>query len=96
MATLFFSNFKGAIMLTSLPENTGEIQNELGHWYTYRPNSSLWGLQHGLTVEIDVLDGVRSARLLKTVIYVAVDEGADGSPVLEKWALKKHHAYLRG
>jgi hypothetical protein len=82
-------------MLTSLPENTGEFQNELNNWFTYRPNSNKWGLQHGLTVEIDVLDGTRCAKLLKTVVYVAVDENDDGSPILEKWAIKKHNHYTR-
>jgi hypothetical protein len=82
-------------MLTSLPENTGEFQNELNNWYTFRPNSCNWGLKHGLPLEIDVLDGMRSAKLLKTVVYVAVDENEDGSPVLEKWNVKKINHYIR-
>ena len=35
----------------------------------------------------------RAARVLKTVAYVAVDEAADGSPVLEKWKLRDHRQY---
>lgn len=37
----------------------------------------------------------RAARVLKTVVYVAVDEDADGNPVLEKWRIKGHRAYYR-
>ena len=42
---------------------------------------------------ICVLDGTRCARVLKTVAYIVTDEAADGSPVVEKWAIKQHRAY---
>jgi len=32
--------------------------------------------------------GVRPARLLKTVLYVATDEADDGAPVWEKWQIR--------
>ena len=35
----------------------------------------------------------RMARVLKTVAYVAVDEDADGNPVIEKWSIKQHREY---
>ncbi len=35
----------------------------------------------------------RYARILKTVAYVVVDENADGTPVVEKWAIKRHTLY---
>lgn len=41
-----------------------------------------------------VADGTsRFARVLKTVAYVVVDENADGTPVVEKWAIKGHTLY---
>ena len=36
---------------------------------------------------------VRAARVLKTVAYIVIDEEADGTPVVEKWAIKNHIAY---
>lgn len=69
---------------------TGEFQEkDYGKWFTYRASENTFGLPH----EIDVLDGTRFAKVMKTVAYVAVDEDADGNPVLEKWDLKKHHVY---
>lgn len=40
--------------------------------------------------EIYVADGVRFAKVLKTVAYVAVDEAEDGTPVIEKWVIKHY------
>jgi hypothetical protein len=73
--------------------NLGNFENELGNGYTYRPSRNPWGLAHGLPHEVDVLDGTRAAIVKKTVLYIAVDEAADGTPVLEKWHLKKHTQY---
>ena len=36
---------------------------------------------------------MRYAKVLKTVVYVVVDENADGSPVVQKWPIKKHWEY---
>lgn len=36
--------------------------------------------------------GYRAARVLGTVVYVAVDEDNNG-PVVEKWAIKQHRKY---
>ena len=33
----------------------------------------------------------RYAKVLKTVAYVVVDEAADGSPIVEKWQLKRNY-----
>lgn len=38
----------------------------------------------------------RCARVLKTVAYVVVDEAADGSPVVEKWAIANFRKYDLG
>lgn len=35
----------------------------------------------------------RLAKVLKTVAYVVVDEDADGQPVIEKWAIRRHRIY---
>ena len=40
-------------------------------------------------------DGDRAARVGKTVAHVVIDEAADGSPVVEKWTLRRHRAYPR-
>jgi hypothetical protein len=45
--------------------------------------------------EVDVLDGVRFARVLKTVAYVCTDEDAAGKPVFQIWKIKKHSIYAK-
>jgi len=35
----------------------------------------------------------RYAKILKTVAYVVIDENADGTPVVEKWNIKKFKNY---
>ena len=41
-----------------------------------------------------VADGsYRFARVLKTVAYIVVGENDDGTPVVEKWAIKGHTLY---
>jgi hypothetical protein len=42
---------------------------------------------------LHTLDGVRYARILKTVAYIAVDEDAYGMPVVEKWYITSHKKY---
>jgi hypothetical protein len=36
---------------------------------------------------------VRAANIKQTVAYVAIDEDAEGRPVLERWPLKQHRHY---
>ena len=43
--------------------------------------------------EVDVLDGVRFARVLKTVAYVCVDEDEYSKAVFQIWKIKKHNKY---
>jgi len=71
----------------------GEFKNENNVWFSYRPTSNPWALSHGLNFEIDVLDGVRFANVLKTRVRVCIDESATGEPVMETWSLKVHHPY---
>lgn len=71
--------------------NLGEFtERDFSKAFTYRLTDKAWALENNLPHEIDVLDGTRSARVLKTVVYVAVDEDANGKPVLEKWHIKNH------
>ena len=80
-------------MLRSPEGKTGDFQEaSQGHWFTYQPTKDVWALSHGFTHEVDVLDGIRYTRVLKTVAHVCVDE-VDGKPVLESWKLKKHNLY---
>ena len=41
-----------------------------------------------------VRDGIRAARVLKTVVHIAVDEDENGM-VIEKWSLKGHRIWNR-
>jgi len=66
---------------------------ETKKWFTYGPSENPWGISHQLPHEIDVLDGTRCAHIKKTVALVAVDEGADGKPVIERWQITKHKAW---
>jgi hypothetical protein len=66
---------------------------ETGRWFTFKDSSHPWGRQHGLPHEVDVLNGTRAARILKTVAHVAVDERADGSPVLQRWDITRCKAF---
>jgi len=48
----------------------------------------------GCEFEVWMSDGsTRTARILKTVAYVAIDEDENGQPVFEKWPLRAHHQY---
>lgn len=57
------------------------------HWAEFGANSDPWGLRHNLPAEIhfNATNARRSARVMKTVIYLAVDEEPTGRPRLEKW-----------
>ena len=76
--------------------NIGEIREaDHGKWFSYRETKDPWALERGLPHELDVLDGVRFAKVLKTVAHVCCDEAADGSPKLAAWKIKKHIVYVR-
>jgi hypothetical protein len=66
---------------------------ETGKYFTFRPTNNQWALEHGLTHEIDVLDGIRFGIVKKTAAYVAVDEAADGSPVGQSWCISRRKNY---
>ena len=64
----------------------GEFDN--GHArFEYRPNTR--PDLSDMPFEIAMSDGsFRFARVLKTVVYIAVDEDETGAPVIEKWPVK--------
>jgi len=73
-------------------QNLGEFQEKTcGKWFTYRQTTNPWALSNGLNFEIDVLDGVRFAKVKKTVVYVCTDESDTGEPVLQHWEISKHY-----
>lgn len=78
-------------MYNPLQETAGEFQHaETNCWFTYTETEDPVAQQWSLPYAIDVLDGVRFARVLKTVAYVATDENPDGTPFFEKWKIKNH------
>lgn len=84
-----FQDSKGAHVL-----NQGEFQEcDFGKYFTYRKTDNLWAIEQGFMHEVDVLDGVRFARVLKTVAYVCVDEDEYGKAVFQIWKIKKHVQY---
>jgi hypothetical protein len=55
--------------------------------YHHKPNWPIDGYPFGIVM----CDGsTRTAKILKTVAYVAIDEDENGLPVFEKWPLKDH------
>lgn len=81
-------------MLKYNPDNRGEFQErDREHWFTYRTTDNPWALAHGLTHEVDVLDGVRFAIVKKTRALMCLAEGDSGEPLLETWLLKKHTVF---
>lgn len=70
--------------------------------FEYRISQDAWGKSHGLPHEVCVSrkdpngrGDWRSANVKGTVCYIAVDEGADGKPVIEKWAITRHVKYVK-
>lgn len=79
-------------------KNIGEFTEvDQGHCFTYQPTDPewQWALQHNLPHQIHVGTGVTCGLVLKTVAYVCIDEAADGTPVLEKWSIKKHVKFVK-
>jgi hypothetical protein len=67
---------------------------ETRKYFTFRPTDNPWAAQHDLIHEIDVLDGVRFGIVRKGVAYIAIDEDANGYPVLERWTITKRKTYV--
>ena len=76
-------------MLSNKLNPIGEFQEKtFGKYFTYSKTNDSWAIANGCTHEIDVLDGVRFAKVLKTVAHVCVDEN-----LFEVWAIKNHIKY---
>ena len=52
-----------------------------------------WLLSKEFPHQIFVTDSTRYALIKKTIAYIVVDEAADGSPVVERWPIKRHQQY---
>lgn len=61
--------------------------------FSDRPEGDRGDIWSGYPQRIFTADGDRAALVLKTVAYVIIDENDDGSPVFEKWEIKRHRAY---
>ena len=78
------------------------VENERGKLFEYsenrQNNAPPWGLPHlvWVTEPIEGLDsGFRYAIVKKTVAYIAIDEDAEGQPIMEKWQIKQHKRYTK-
>ena len=73
----------------------GEFQeHDTYNWFTYkRATDMLFGDEYPYLVWIGEYGGYRYANVIKTRAYVVVDEADDGSPVVEKWCLRRHHRW---
>lgn len=81
-------------MIASEANNAGMFQEyDRKNYFTYRMTQNAWAIANDLTHEIDVLDGVRFAKVLKTVAHVCIDEDSQGKPVLQSWKIKNHDQY---
>lgn len=76
------------------------IEKECGHHFEFsRPRDGEITPWADYPVKVWVGDGnFRWARVLKTVVHIVVDEGADGQPVADRWEIKRHvlYTYERG
>ena len=73
---------------------TGQfIEYTYNHVFEYRPvDEDSWGLRNGFPYEIAIgdLGDTRYAKVLKTVVYVVIDQDENGDPIVDKWKIKKH------
>jgi len=77
-------------------ENIGEFTEvDYGKNFTYRQTKNEWALKNGLQHEVDVGDSIRYATVMKTVVYMCIDEEAGGYPILERWKIKKHIIFVK-
>lgn len=48
-----------------------------------------WDQPHKIWVK----DGFRYGKVLKTAVWIVVDEGEFGNPMYERWDIKQHREY---
>jgi cytochrome c1 len=71
------------------PELGVFMEKAYGKYFSFRLTKNKWATDQGIPHEIDVLDGVRYANVMRTVAYVCVDEDAEGNAVMQKWNIKR-------
>jgi hypothetical protein len=81
----------------------GFYEKEHGNWFEFSRNDDgktfsadgfMAMFAHKVWVGDVVGQGFRYANVKKTVAYVCVDEDEFGTPVMEKWQLKKNNEYV--
>jgi len=77
------------------PRVLGQFDVQDGAWFEYsdRPAGDRDGAWSDYPHRVFTCDGDRAARIMKTVAYVVIGEMADGSPVVEKWNLRRARTY---
>ncbi len=70
-------------------------EKEYGKHFEYSVNDEFFNVFEGQHYphKVWVRDGWRYAKVLKTVAYIVIDEADDGSPIVQKWELKKNTNY---
>lgn len=70
------------------------IEVEYGHYFNFsKPcDSPFFGYNQKVWVG-NAPEQFRWANILKTVVYIVIDEGADGMPIVEKWKIKNQRNY---
>ena len=70
------------------------VEKDFGNYFHYSENNHCFLDFHKDYPHIVWVGGIgqqyRYANVKKTVAYICVDENADGTPVIEKWQLKKN------
>ena len=64
-------------------------EKEFGCHHEYQIGAPTeWAAEHGATHALYTKEGLRPARILKTVAYIGIDESDEGDIVWEKWSIK--------
>jgi len=64
--------------------------------YSARPANDRGGVWPEFPLRVFTCDGDRAARILKTVAHIVTDESPDGSPIVERWNIRKARTYEGG
>lgn len=78
-----------------VPLILGSFENENNNLYEFAQAKGVLPFEgYGNIIYVGPMGSeTRYAKILKTVAYVVVGENANGSPVVEKWAIKKFKNY---
>ncbi len=78
------------------------VSKETNAYFEYSDQPILhnqWAIDQGATHVVyvcDVFCNTRAACVLKTVVYIGVDEDENGNMVWEKWPIKQHRLVANG